>query len=161
MFVYQVRNARWGCECPLSVSSGSHPSLRTTLREWWWTTYRYMCICDTHPSSYCYRHMIYSSPLCPAALSWGGGFERPPDVSRQLLEIRDPGPDSADPLHMQLLIPTHTALRPARAQRTPSQTQPLQRERLQPAPGLLAARHRRHEGPVERYECLCLHSSSS
>ncbi len=121
----------------------------------------HVCICDTHPSSYCHRHMIFSSPLCPAALSRGGGFERPPDVSRQLLEIRDPGPDSADPLHMQLLIPTHTVLRPARAQRTPSQTQSLQRERPQPAPGLLAARHRRHEGPVERYECLCLHSSSS
>lgn len=91
---------------------------------------------------------------CPAALSWGGGSERPPDVSRQLLEIRDPGLDSADPLLMWLLIPTLTALRPARAQWTPSQTQPLQRERTQSASGILTAWHRRHEGPVERYEFL-------
>ncbi|KAL0197776.1 hypothetical protein M9458_006316, partial [Cirrhinus mrigala] len=36
------------------------------------------------------------------------------EVALKDLQI-DPGLDSADPLHMQLLIPTHTALRPARA----------------------------------------------
>ncbi len=64
MFVYQVRNARWGCECPLSVSSGSHPSLRTTLREWWWTTYRYMCAYVTHIRVHIATDTWSTAPLC-------------------------------------------------------------------------------------------------
>lgn len=63
MFLYQVRDARWGFECPLSVSNGSRPSLKTTLREWWWTTYRYMHANTIH------KFIIpqtcdYSFPLC-------------------------------------------------------------------------------------------------
>ncbi len=82
----------------------------------------HVCICDTHPSSYCHRHMIFSYPLCPAALSRGGGFERLQMSPDSYLKLGDPGPDSADPLHMQLLIPTHTVLRRLDPSGPPSDT---------------------------------------
>ncbi len=79
-----------------------------------------MCAYVTHIWVHIATDTWSSAPLCVLQPSHEeGGFERPPDVSRQLLEIRDPGPDSADPLHMQLLIPTHTVLRPARASGPP------------------------------------------
>ncbi len=162
MFVYQVRNARWGCECPLSVSSGSHPSLRTTLREWWWTTYRYMCAYVTHIRVHIATDTWSTAPLCVLQ----------PSHEEVALKDLQMSPDSYLKSETQALI-----------QQTPSTcsfSSPLTRpsDRLEPSGPPLKHSHSREsvcslrrasslhdiDGMRDQWsgnECLCLHSSSS